>query len=304
MDGQPWELLLWRVGMQGEATSRRGGSSGAWGRRWSALGVTVLARKGSSPCGLQWRGGGSACTRKEGTVLPFYTRLTLVKVLRKSFTTAHHSMGAAWRRAWGKVRRGEQRRAGDRRPMAYGGAPSGGWGNTVWHRPRARSVSRTEIRAQPTDRWSPACPGTRVRRGSGGPTRTGDVARVLSHSQCQMFWRSPVRLLFSPKRWTEVHQGLNRKVVDLASLYNFYKWCMGFFSTIFAQIACQDADFLGASEQWRIALTEVFHLFMLQISNATQHESCVPWKTTQLLYWENLKCLGEIWRTWQKFRTT
>jgi hypothetical protein len=73
-----------------------------------------------------------------------------------------------------------------------------------------------------------------------------------------------------------VHQGLNRKVVDQLTLYNFYEGRMGFFSTIFAQIACQDADFLGASEQCRTALTDVFHLFMLQISNATQHESCVP----------------------------
>jgi hypothetical protein len=79
---------------------------------------------------------------------------------------------------------------------------------------------------------------------------------------------------------------------------------MTFFSTIFAQIGCQVADFLGASEQCRTALTEVFHLFTLQISNATQHESCVPRQNTQLLYWENLKCLGKIWRTRQKYRLT
>jgi hypothetical protein len=51
---------------------------------------------------------------------------------------------------------------------------------------------------------------------------------------------------------------------------------MDFFSTNCAQFGCQVADFLGASEQCRTALTEVFHLFTLQISNATQHESCVP----------------------------
>jgi hypothetical protein len=45
----------------------------------------------------------------------------------------------------------------------------------------------------------------------------------------------------------------------------------------------------------------IFHTFTLQISNATQHESCVPRQTAQLLDWENLKCLGEIWRTRQKF---
>jgi hypothetical protein len=66
------------------------------------------------------------------------------------------------------------------------------------------------------------------------------------------------------------------KVVDLAFLYNFCKDRRVFFSTIFAQFACQDADFLGAIEQCRTTLIEVFHLFMLQISNSTKHESCVP----------------------------
>jgi hypothetical protein len=59
--------------------------------------------------------------------------------------------------------------------------------------------------------------------------------------------------------------------------------------------------FLGASEQELLALTTVLHNFPLQIANATQHESCVPRKTGQLLYWDNFKCLGEIWRTQRKF---
>jgi hypothetical protein len=58
---------------------------------------------------------------------------------------------------------------------------------------------------------------------------------------------------------------------------------------------------LDSGEQELLALTELFHQFPLQIANATQHESCVPRKTGQLLYWEILKCLGEIWRTRQKF---
>jgi hypothetical protein len=47
---------------------------------------------------------------------------------------------------------------------------------------------------------------------------------------------------------TEVVQVVNRKFVDLIPLYNFCKGRMVFCSTIFAQKACQDADFLGASE--------------------------------------------------------
>jgi hypothetical protein len=35
--------------------------------------------------------------------------------------------------------------------------------------------------------------------------------------------------------------------------------------------------------------------------NVTQKQSCDPRKTRQLLCWENLKCLGEICRTRQKF---
>jgi hypothetical protein len=41
---------------------------------------------------------------------------------------------------------------------------------------------------------------------------------------------------------------MNRKVVDLAFLYNFCKGRRVFFSTIFAQIACQVGSFLGTDE--------------------------------------------------------
>jgi hypothetical protein len=57
-------------------------------------------------------------------------------------------------------------------------------------------------------------------------------------------------------------------------------------------------------EQELLAVDHVFHPFPLKIWNAILHESCVPRKTGQLLYWEILKCLGEIWRTRQKFRRT
>jgi hypothetical protein len=38
---------------------------------------------------------------------------------------------------------------------------------------------------------------------------------------------------------TEVQQVMNRKVVDLTILYNFYKGHIVFFSTNFAEKACQ-----------------------------------------------------------------
>jgi hypothetical protein len=41
---------------------------------------------------------------------------------------------------------------------------------------------------------------------------------------------------------------MNRKVIDLALLYNFCKGRWAFFSTIFAQMACQVGSFLGIDE--------------------------------------------------------
>jgi hypothetical protein len=56
-----------------------------------------------------------------------------------------------------------------------------------------------------------------------------------------------------------------------------------------------------SGEQELLAVDQVFHQFPLKIWNANPHESCVPRKTGQLSYWEILECLGEIWRTPQKF---
>jgi hypothetical protein len=44
----------------------------------------------------------------------------------------------------------------------------------------------------------------------------------------------------------------------------------------------------GSAECWwtvKTAVDQVFHPFLLKIRNAIQHESCVPRKTGQLLYW-------------------
>jgi hypothetical protein len=81
---------------------------------------------------------------------------------------------------------------------------------------------------------------------------------------------------FSPIFPTKVSRVINSKVVDLLFLYNFRKRHRVFFSTICAQFGCQDAEILGSSEQCLQALTFIFHTFPLRISNATQHESCVP----------------------------
>jgi hypothetical protein len=53
---------------------------------------------------------------------------------------------------------------------------------------------------------------------------------------------------FSPIFPTKVGRVINSKAVDLLILYHFHIRCMAFFSTIFAQIGCQDAEILGSSE--------------------------------------------------------
>jgi hypothetical protein len=155
----------------------------------------------------------------------------------------------------------------------------------------------------------PAGKGWPWRAGPTGPRRErratpARCARALERLVRQPFRLSLLRPRLSQKFPTKVHLEVNGKVGDLTTLYNFYKGRMGFFSTICAQNACQLGCFHGANEQCRTALITGFHPFTLQISNATQHESCVHQKTTQLSYWENLKCLGKIWRTRQKFRMT
>jgi hypothetical protein len=101
-----------------------------------------------------------------------------------------------------------------------------------------------------------------------------------------------------------VDQAINSKAVDQLTLYHFCTCRLWFGSTDFAGHAVEHGRKLGFSEQCLQALACIFHQFALQTSNATQHESCVPQQNTQLLYWENLKCLGEIWRTRQKYRLT
>jgi hypothetical protein len=75
------------------------------------------------------------------------------------------------------------------------------------------------------------------------------------------------------------------KIIDLTILYHFQKDNMGFFSTDFAEKACQLGMSICVSEQEVLAVDQDFHPFPLKIGNAIQHESCVPQQTGQLSYW-------------------
>jgi hypothetical protein len=94
---------------------------------------------------------------------------------------------------------------------------------------------------------------------------------------------------------------MNSKVVDLTTLYNFYKGSIVFFSTDVAQNAAKLWMPPCLNEQELLSVDHAFHQFPLKIWNAILHESCVPRQTGQLSYWEILKCLSEFWRTRQKF---
>jgi hypothetical protein len=74
------------------------------------------------------------------------------------------------------------------------------------------------------------------------------LRRARGRSACFANQHSPVCPPITQNFETEVDQEINSKVVDLLILYHFHKGCMDFFSTIFAQIGYQDAEFLGSSE--------------------------------------------------------
>jgi hypothetical protein len=75
---------------------------------------------------------------------------------------------------------------------------------------------------------------------------------------------------------------MNRKVVDLTTLYNFYKGRIVFFSTDFASITAKLWMSLCFGKQEVLPVDQVFHQFPLKIWNANLHESCVPQQTRQL----------------------
>jgi hypothetical protein len=93
---------------------------------------------------------------------------------------------------------------------------------------------------------------------------------------------APVWPSFSQKSWIEVHKVMNRKVVDLTTLYNFCKGRLVFFSTDFAGTSCQHWMSACSGKQEVLSVIRVFHQFPLKIWNANLHESCVPQQDGQL----------------------
>jgi hypothetical protein len=88
----------------------------------------------------------------------------------------------------------------------------------------------------------------RAQRGRGaGDARRRSGQRIPERQCLRTFSKQPCLTEQISKKLNKVVQAVNSKVVDLLTLYNFYKGSMAFFSTIFAQFGCQVADFLGTS---------------------------------------------------------
>jgi hypothetical protein len=150
--------------------------------------------------------------------------------------TANGSPGAAWC-AYGDVRgrAGEVWRCGH----WLGGGEVGLLGLRrcdAWRRGFG-----CERRCEAWDRRSPRGTGVRA-RSVGGATNTAWRARrrAWARAGAVQISNGPVQMQISPNFPTKVHQGVNRKVVDLVFLYNFCKGRRVFFSTTFAQFAGQD----------------------------------------------------------------
>jgi hypothetical protein len=75
---------------------------------------------------------------------------------------------------------------------------------------------------------------------------------------------------------------MNRKVVDLTTLYNFYKGSRVFFSTDFVQIVAKLLMPLCFGKQEMLTVDQVFRPFLPKIGNANLHESCFPQQDGQL----------------------
>jgi hypothetical protein len=74
--------------------------------------------------------------------------------------------------------------------------------------------------------------GARPREGAAARGRA--TSRRGARSSQKLFQLRPLQVRFSLKFGTEVHKVVNRKVVDLTTLCDFYKGFMVFFLTVFA----------------------------------------------------------------------
>jgi hypothetical protein len=217
----------------------------------SAGGAECVARSGFND-----EGWGRACTAKEH---PTLTRGTASGIGR-SARTGEHCDGPQGITECGQP-------AKERAPRGVGAD----FKASECSPPRDRAASGRRER-----------PGLRGRRGSGA---TRDVVARRGVGSPQLCQCTLFRTLKTQKNWIGVLKVVNRRVVDLTTLFNFYKGSRVFFSMVFAGTACQLWMSPRLSEQELLSVDLIFRKFPLKIWNANLHESCVPRQIGQLSYW-------------------
>jgi hypothetical protein len=176
------------------------------------------------------------------------------------------------------------------------------FGRAAWHRPmasRPRQPSQSTVtKAQCTDQRSEGSLG--VWYGGGRRGAPGATSCACTHSRRWNNSDYPVWPSITPKIWTKVPQDVISKVVDLVSLYNFYKGHMAFFLNQLCTNCMPSWQFSG---RWWIVPWSIDRGFSpIYASNLKCHSTLKLCPSTQLLHWEILKCLGKIWRMRQKFQ--
>jgi hypothetical protein len=176
---------------------------GPWGSprrplmaRWSGSGCGTAYALLAASCGTR-RGGGGTYVRWEAN--GYYRRLAPL-LRRRAWVTRH---GRRW-----------ARHGAGTTPRVTRGADLG---------TRGLGKARVDLEAEGGGRPEVRCAWARPAL---WPTRHRGAASFPA----RVFWLRLHWPSFSPKIWTEVHLGVNSKVVDLCTLYNFYKGSIVFFS--------------------------------------------------------------------------
>jgi hypothetical protein len=238
----------------GRWSSRSGERSGR-GDAWATREVAVVVHGGGGV--LTWpvaapnrklsaavamaHGGGARHER--GRVVPFIGERTCGSKPSWRRFPRHHCNGTAAVPWEARARRGEPRE--DRRSL--GGAIDRR--GSAGFKPPGCACGLGKARARP---WS--------RGGGARRTRLASAREhgSMSRSDVCLFRFTLVWLRFSPNIWIEVHNVANRKVVDLTTLYNFYRGSRVFFSTDFAQNAAKLWKSPYLSEQGLLSVDHVF----------------------------------------------
>jgi hypothetical protein len=232
-DGGGWRLPLQPASRRGCRSCRAiRGSGGCGGGSWwrvRARMAVLWHGGGSSPwaaMATRWQlavqAGAGACVR-EAAWLPSIGDGRLISGLTRTDRCTASSQKA-------RTHRDRQQTGGPRRATGVTCGRDGFQRASVRKRPGEGARALGRHGSGPVAKVEGARRAQRELRGRRG---------AASRSGAKMFHCALVRLRFPPDFEIEVHQSVNREIVDLTTLYNFHKGCMVIFSMVFAGTACQ-----------------------------------------------------------------